>query len=166
MASAACEIPKSRLFHNQSGILGGDAGENDLRVHYDTISAYQENDLRPLVQRIVDMVAESLGGSDGDVEFMFNPLWDLSELDSSTVRKNITDSDVAYINAGVVEPEEIAMSRFSGDGINLDDMTIDVPRREKFLEQLSKQEIDLNEGGEDDGNPCPEGEEKVEFSEQ
>ena len=147
MASAACEIPKSRLFHNQSGMLGGESGENDLRVHYDTVSAYQENDLRPLLQRIVDMVAESLGGGEGDVEFTFNSLWQLSELDASTVKKNIAETDKIYIDACVVEPEEVAMSRFSGDGTNLEEMVIDTDRREKYLKQLSKQEIDLDEDG-------------------
>ena len=150
MASAACEIPKSRLFHNQSGILGGDSGENDLRVHYDTISAYQENDLRPLIQRIVDMVAESLGAAEGEVEFKFNPLWQLSELDESTVRKNVAEADKIYIDARVVEPEEVAVSRFGGDGTNLTDMIIDVDRRNTFLDELSKTPIDLNEGGDDE----------------
>ncbi len=152
MISAACEIPKSRLFNNQSGILGGDAGENDLRVHYDTVSAYQENDLRPLLQQIINMVSESLGGSEGDVEFKFNPLWQLSELDASTVRKNIADSDAVYIDKRVVEPEEVAISRFSGNGINLEEMIIDTKRREEFLEQLSKQEIEPGESEVDEND--------------
>lgn len=167
MASAACEIPKSRLFHNQSGILGGDSGENDLRVHYDTISAYQENDLRPLIQRIVDMVVESLGGAEGSVEFTFNPLWQLSELDESAVRKNVAEADAIYIDKRVVEPEEVAVSRFGGDGTNLTDMVIDVDRRTEYLEQLSKQPIDKDEGEfDDDGNPIVKEEDKVEFADQ
>jgi hypothetical protein len=150
IVSAAAEIPKGRLFHNQSGILGGDAGGSDLRVHYDNIGAYQENDLRPKLKTIIDVVAEGIGVDSADVEFEFNPLWMLSELEESTVRKNIADSDAAYITAGVVEAEEVALSRFGGDGINLDEMTIDTDRREKYLEQLSKQEIDLDEGDVDD----------------
>ena len=167
MASAACEIPKSRLFHNQSGILGGDAGENDLRVHYDTVSANQENDLRPLLQRLIDMVAESLGGAEGDVQFTFNPLWQLSELDESTVRKNVAEADAIYIDSRVVEPEEVAVSRFGGDGTNLTDMVIDVGRRKEFLDELAKKPIDKDEGEvDDDGNPVEKGEDKVEIKQQ
>lgn len=149
IVSAAAEIPKARLFHNQSGILGGDSGANDLRVHYDNISAFQETELRPHIQRVIDLVSESLGFGD-DIEFTFNPLWQLSELDESTVKKNVADTDIAYINAGVVEPEEVALSRFGGEGTNLDDMVINVDRRKEFLDELAKQKPDLDEGEPDD----------------
>jgi len=150
IVSAASEIPKARLFHNQSGILGGDAGESDLRVHYDNISSYQETKLRPHIKRIVDVIAESLGYGEDEVGFEFNPLWQLSELDEAKSRKEISESDINYINAGVVEPEEVALSRFSGEGINLADMIIDVDKRKRFLEALSKVEPDLDEGEPDD----------------
>lgn len=145
IASAASNIPKARLFHNQSGILGGDAGAADLRVHYDEISSYQETELRPHIKRIIDVVSESLGYAEGDISFTFNPLWQLSELDESTVRKNVAETDALYIDKGVVEPEEVALSRFSGDGTNLDDMVISVDRRKKYLDQLAKQKPDLDE---------------------
>ena len=150
IVSAACEIPKARLFHNQSGVLGGDAGGNDLRVHYDNVSAYQENDLRPNLQRIIDVVAESVGVNPEAIEFTFKPLWQLSELDEAKARKEISEADINYINAGVVEPEEVALSRFGGDAINLADMIIDKEKRIRFLEALGKQKIDLNEGEDDD----------------
>lgn len=150
IVSAASNIPKARLFHNQSGILGGDAGANDLRIHYDSISAYQETELRPHIQRMVNVIGESLGYAEDEVTFTFDPLWQLSELDASTARKNIADSDIAYINAGVVEPEEVAISRFGGDGIALADMIIDVDKRKRFLDQWGKLDIELNDGDEDE----------------
>lgn len=150
IVSAAVEIPKARLFHNQSGLLGGDAGSSDLRVHYDNISAFQETDLRPQIQKVVDLISESLGYQKGDVSFEFNPLWQLSELDESKVRKEISETDINYINAGVLEPEEVALSRFSGDSVNLSEMIIDVDKRKRFLEALAKQPIDLDEGNDED----------------
>ncbi len=157
IASAASGIPKARLFHNQSGVLGGDAGESDLRVHYDTISAFQETDMRPQLQRVIDVVAESLGYAEGDIEFTFNSLWQLSELDESKAKKETAETDAIYIDNGVVDPEEVAVSRFSGEGVNISDMVIDVDRRKKYLEQLSKQKIDLNENDPDDEDaPKPE----------
>lgn len=149
IVSAACEIPKARLFHNQSGVLGGDAGSADLRVHYDNISAYQEIELRPRLQSIIDTVAEPLGCAAGEIQFTFNPLWQLSELDESAVRKNVAETDATYIEANVILPEEVALSRFSGEGTNLDDMVINVDRRKDFLAQLGQQEMDLGEGDPD-----------------
>jgi len=145
VVSAAVNIPKARLFHNQSGILGGDAGSNDLRVHYDNIGAYQENNLRPKLRRIVDVVGEPFGIKPGEVDFTFKSLWRLSEVDEATVRKTTAEGDEIYIRNQVVEPEEVAISRFGGDGVNVMDMVIDVPRREKYLKELSKQDIEAGE---------------------
>jgi len=149
--SAAVEIPKARLFHNQSGMLGGDAGGNDLRVHYDNISAYQENTLRPKIRQIIDMISESIGIQPGEVDFSFNSLWQLSETDEAEVRYKTAQTDQIYVNAGIVEPEEVAISRFSTDEPNMSDMTIDIDRRTKYLAELAKQPIDTNEH--DDPDP-------------
>ncbi len=157
--SAAVEIPKARLFHNQSGLLGGDSGGNDLRVHYDNISAYQENTLRPQLRRIIDMISEALGIVPGEIDFTFNPLWQLSEMDEADVRYKTAQTDEVYIRNQVVEPEEVAVSRFSGDETNLMDMTINIDRRVKYLDELAKQPVDVSEPEELDSSkinmdPC------------
>jgi len=89
----------------------------------------------------------------------------LSELDESTVIKNVAEAEKIYIDSRVVEPEEVAVSRFGGDGTNLTDMIIDVDRRNTFLDELSKTPIDLNEGG-DDETDGDDPEDKVEIKEQ
>lgn len=140
LASAATGIPKSRLFQNQSGRLGGDAGENDLRTHYDKIAAYQKNQLRSKIRRILDVVLAPLGFEPGEMKFEFNPLWQLSEADDAAVRLKIAQSDEIYLREGVVYPEEVAKSRFSGDGIDVTDMHIEDKPRDDFLKQLAKGE--------------------------
>lgn len=152
LVSAACEIPKARLFHNHTGILGGDAGGNDLRVHYDNIKAYQENSLRPKLRKIIDVISEPLGLAAGEVDFTFNPLWQLSETDEAEVRLKTAQTDEIYIRNNVVHPEEVAVSRFGGDGVNLTDMVIDVDRRTEYLETLSKQKIEDEENEKDKEN--------------
>lgn len=143
--SAAAEIPKARLFHNQTGVLGGDPGANDLRVHYDNIAAYQENKLRAKIRRIIDLIGEPHGIKPGEVDFTFKQLWQLSEKDNADIYLKTAQADQIYINSNVVEPEEVALSRFSGDGINVNDMVINTERREEYLEELAKQPIDLDE---------------------
>lgn len=153
IVSAAVEIPKSRLFHNMSGKLGGDAGEADLRIHYDNIASYQNNRLFSRVRKIVDIIAEPHGIGPGEIDFEFLPLWELSELEEAKVRNEVADSDVKYINAGVLEPEEVALSRFAGDGIDIDNMTINVKRREDILKEIDKQPLlgEEPEPGEEEG---------------
>lgn len=139
-ASAATGIPRGRLFNNLSGRLGGDAGENDLRTHYDNIEAFQKNRLRRPVQQLLDIVLAPLGYAPGEAEFEWVPLWQLSETDAADIRLKVAQTDQIYIQTGVVEPEEVALSRFSGDGIDLDDMHIEEEPRKKFLKVFAKSE--------------------------
>lgn len=138
-ASAATGIPRSRLFNNLSGRLGGDSGENDLRVHYDTIRAFQKNRLHDLLQYAIDVALQPLGIEPGEMQFEFHPLWQPSEKERAETRLAVAQADKLYVEMGAVEPEEVAMSRFSGDGINLDDMQIETKPREAFLKELAKQ---------------------------
>jgi hypothetical protein len=52
----------------------------------------------------------------------------------------VAQADQIYIGTGVVQPEEVAMSRFSGDGVNISDMHIETKPREKFLKEYAKVE--------------------------
>lgn len=152
VASSAFEIPKSRFFSNMTGKLGGDSGESDLRVHYDNVAAFQKNRLASRIRKIIDVVSEPMGLAPGEVKFKWLPLWQLSALDDAKAREATANSDKIYIELGVVEPEEVAISRFGGDQIDITGMTIDVGRREKYLKQLSNQplvhEIEPGTGGE------------------
>lgn len=139
-ASAATGIPRARLFNNLSGRLGGDAGENDLRVHYDTIGAFQRNRLKKPIQQTIDIALAPIGFEPGECEFEFNPLWQISGKEKAEIYQAVSIADQNYINAGVLQPEEVAMSRFAGDGINTDDMHIETEPREKFLEEFRKTE--------------------------
>jgi len=159
VVSAAAEIPKSRFFHNESGRLGGDAGENDLRTHYDNIAAFQVNQLSSRVTRIADIVAEPLGYLPGEIKHTWQPLWQLSESEIAKQYNDTATGDVAYITAGVLQPEEVAVFRFGGESLNLVGMSIDPKRREKIIKALNNAPIDegeiLNEP-DDDPNPEPD----------
>ena len=153
MVSAAWNIPKSRFFSNMTGKLGGDSSEADLRIHYDNIEAMQKNRLSSKMRVVIDKVSEPFGFAPGDIKFEWLPLWQLSELDDAKVRNEVADSDVKYIQAGVVTPEEVYMSRFAGDEIDVTGMTGNTESRIKFLKQMAKQplasEIDEPEAGDD-----------------
>ncbi len=147
--SAAWNIPKSRFFSNMTGKLGGDTSESDLRIHYDNINAMQVTRLSSKVRKIIDIITAPMGFAPGEIKFEWVPLWQLSELDEAKVRKEVADSDKIYVDMGAVEPEEVAISRFGGEQINVTNMVIDVERRKKMLKQLSKQPVLIEPEGDD-----------------
>jgi hypothetical protein len=139
--SAGVEIPKSRLFQNQSGILGGDQGKNDLRIHYDNVASYQKVELAPKLRRLLDIVLAPHGFAPGEIHLEFNSLWQLSELEDADVRLKVAQADTAYVGMGAIEPEEVGLSRFSGDGINLDQYQVDADRLKTILKRKKEQAL-------------------------
>jgi predicted ABC-type ATPase len=67
------------------------------------------------------------GDVDEDVGFKFVPLWQASELEQSTIRKQDAETDEGLINAGVLDPQEVR-KRIAEDpdspymGLDVDDM--------------------------------------------
>ena len=57
----------------------------------------------------------------------------MTDLEQAQLEKTIGDRDVAYVTAGILHPEEVAMSRFGGGEFSLD-TNIDVEMRKKSLE--------------------------------
>ena len=139
--SAAADIPRSRLFQNVTGTLGGDPGKNDLRIHYDNIESMQETDMRAPLRRALDMILVPLGFEPEEIGFTWNPLWQMTDAEQSEIELKTAQKDQIYIQLGVVEPEEVALSRFSGETPDLRQMSINVERRGKALEDLKS--VDL-----------------------
>lgn len=94
-------------------------GDADMRIFYDLIKAKQEEKLQPVLERLVHLLISSkdsniqkLGLENWKIEF--SPLWQLSEAEKAVFRKSVADTDRIYIETGVVDPSEIALSRFGG----------------------------------------------------
>ncbi|MCT4713241.1 DUF1073 domain-containing protein [Enterobacteriaceae bacterium H11S18] len=88
--SGAVGIPLVRLFgQSPKGFSTGDA---DLANYYDRVSSLQERRLRLPVRRILDIIHRSELGKPlpDDFTFEFNPLWQMSDVDRSTVAVNVT----------------------------------------------------------------------------
>jgi len=100
-------IPLVKMFGiTPSGLNSSTDGE--IRTFYDTIKAEQERICTPNMRRLLDIVQLSLFGEiDDDITFTWNPLWSMDEKSASDLRKADTDRDVAYIEAGVLDPVEV-----------------------------------------------------------
>jgi phage-related protein (TIGR01555 family) len=135
--SAAAEVPVTILM-GQSPAGMNATGESDFRWFYDSIRTAQDNDLRPYLERIVRLVMLAADGPTGGKEpkvwdLKFAPLWQSTPTEQASLEKTVAEKDQIYLNAGVVLPEEIALSRFRSEGWS-SETQIDRDIREVVLE--------------------------------
>lgn len=138
--SAAAEIPRSRFFSGQSGALGGNVVDSDLRNYYDRIALKQTRLLKPAMTRFIKFVSFADSFDPDNIKFNFKPLWMPTEAEQTETRKLQADIDNIYIQGQVVTPEEVAESRFAKKEIDLTTMNIDFEEREK--QEQAQQEVD------------------------
>ncbi|TXG97739.1 MAG: DUF1073 domain-containing protein [Nevskiaceae bacterium] len=108
--SGAADIPVTRLF-GQSPAGMNATGESDTRNYYDRIASNQETDLRPIMDMLDKVLYLSEIGDEGfeDMCSDFNPLWQMSDTEKSTVGLNNAQRDKIYaIDIGAVSAGTIA----------------------------------------------------------
>jgi hypothetical protein len=108
-------------------------GESDVRWFYDSIKAQQNTVLRPAINKLVQLAFHALKIPEpANWTIRFNPLWQMTEEQQAAIRKTQAETDAIYINAGVVTPEEIALSRFGGDAYSTETVIDADARKELF----------------------------------
>ena len=115
--SAAVQIPVTILMGQSPA--GMDAtGDSDFRWFYDRIRSYQNLDLAPQIRRLVRVILRTKRGAGQaqKIDVTFPALWKESPKDEATRRATNATGDAAYVNAGILQPEEVALARFGGGG--------------------------------------------------
>jgi phage-related protein (TIGR01555 family) len=89
--------------------------DGEIRVLYDHIHAVQEKDYRPHVKRCSEVIQlNEFGEIDPDIDFEFEPLWELDDAGKSAVQKTQADTDAVYVELGAISNEEVR-TRLAGD---------------------------------------------------
>lgn len=122
--SASAEMPATLLF-GQSPAGMNATGESDIQLYYDRIAAEQEETLRAPLNRLIDLLWRTAEGpTRGSVpaqwSFDFVPLWQMDDKEKTAMRKTQAETDVAYIEQGVLDPDEVRQSRFGGDAYSIE----------------------------------------------
>lgn len=117
--ASAARMPATLLFGQSPAGLNA-TGESDIRLFYDGIKAAQEDSLRPRIDRLLEIIFAAREGPTGGKEpahwsYEFNPLWQETDSERAAVRKTQAETDAIYLQEGVLDREEVAMSRFGGD---------------------------------------------------
>ena len=143
--SASSDIPATRLF-GKAPVGMNATGESDLRNFYDHVREKQEFEFRPIFNYFDQILAKHAGIEIEDAEFVFNPLWQISDKEAAEVKLNNAQADQIYIDTNVI-PISTVTKQLQQEGTysNID------PDYIKELE-LAEKEIGLgmNEEGEEE----------------
>lgn len=155
--SAACRVPVTLLMGRSAAGMNA-TGDSDFRAYYDSVSAEREEDYKPALLKIYRLLAKARGADPEQVRIRCNKLWEPTEQEQSLTEKQDADRDVAYINAGVLHPEEVAL-RIKKGSRKVSDTEIDAEAREKSLEieleMMKDPEMHKPAVGEPGGDPLP-----------
>ncbi len=114
--ACAAHMPVTLLFGRSPAGMNA-TGEADIRGFYDEIESEQKNDIEPKIRRLVTLCclakdSPTKGVVPKKIAFKWNELWSTTKKEQAEVEKLLGDRDVAYVNAHVLTPGEVATSRF------------------------------------------------------
>jgi phage-related protein (TIGR01555 family) len=99
-------IPLVKLLGIQPAGLNA-SSDGEIRVFYDHIHAQQESLFREPLKYSLDIIQLSeFGEIDADIDFEFEPLYQLSELEMATVQKTNAETSATLVTAAIISPEE------------------------------------------------------------
>lgn len=118
LASAA-HMPVTILMGQAPAGLNA-TGDSDIRSFYDNIGANRERQLKPRLNILAKMLfAAKEGPTEGEEpenwSWKFGALWQPTEKEEAERRYIVAQADQIYIDAQVLIPAEVAISRFGGD---------------------------------------------------
>lgn len=128
----ASRMPHTKILGESPSGLGA-SGDSEERNWYDYVSNQQELELRPKIRRLCEVILRSRKGPTKGIVpdgwgFDFKPLWQPTEKEQAETRYSQAQTDEIYIRNNVLDPEEVALSRF-GSGSYSHETTIDVGAR-------------------------------------
>ena len=145
--SACSGIPMTKLFGTSAKGMSA-TGEGDMNNYYDMLCGIQENHIAPPL-KILDQVLcrSAIGSYPSDFDYEWNPLHQQDQLKKAQVNKLKSDTHIAYMDAGIVNPAQVQRElqaseeyQFSDDDIEAVENHYDDP-----LSLLDKEKISENE---------------------
>lgn len=100
--SGASDIPLTKLFGQAPKGLNA-TGDSDVRNYYDGIASQQENDLRDGLDTVLRVAHASILGKPApeELEFIFNPLWQMSANEKAEVAQSIATTVQIAVGFGL-----------------------------------------------------------------
>lgn len=113
------------LGEGPKGGLGQGAGDSEKLDWYDFVRNQQKIVLRPRLDTLFRYMFLSKNGPTRGViptgwTFEFAPLWQMSDKDKADVRLKTSQADASDIQNGILDPNEVAQSRYGGQKYSMD----------------------------------------------
>lgn len=146
--SGACGIPVTKLFGRSPAGLNS-TGDADMQNYYDIIEAYQESQLRPVLDKLLPIICVStLGAVPDDLDYTFNPVRRASDTEKQDLGSQQTAAVTQAFTAGLISQKTALQelqqsSKQTGMWTNITD------------DEIAKADDDTTAAGED--MPMPPG---------
>lgn len=132
--SSVTGIPITLLFGRSPAGLNA-TGDADTRNFYDMVKQLQETKLKGVLEKLIFYMFKAEYGPTHGIEpenwsIQFAPLWQNTEEQEAIIRRTVAETDAIYIDRGVLDPTEVAISRFGGDRWSMNTL-IDPEAREQ-----------------------------------
>jgi len=148
--ASAADMPATVLWGRSPAGMNA-TGESDLELWNNSCDAFREHHLRPRLHEVVELLmlaqdGPTQGALPDGWRVVFPALRQLSDAERATVRLQTSQADASDITAGILLPQEVAVSRFKPEGYSLETQ-IDIETRERLLKmELEQRETDLEAG--------------------
>lgn len=130
--ASAAKQPQTLLFGRSPAGMNA-TGDADFRAWFDSVEVERQTVLMPLLRRSYDIIGAALGIDVSKLEIEFPPLWELTALEQAQVRLATSQADALDIANGVLQPEEVAISRYGSGKYNPTTVAIDVDKLRSSL---------------------------------
>ena len=121
--ASSATIPINKLF-GQTPTGLNNSGAYDLANFNDTIKGYQNNIIKPFIDKVLEILLNEFEYSDIQAEFIFNPLEQLNELELAQANNLQADFYSKLIASGIISQDDALEMLKSKDLVN-DNITID-----------------------------------------
>lgn len=103
--AGAAEIPATKLFGMSPEGMNA-TGESDLTNYYDSIKQKQETTLRPILEKLLPIMAMSAWGAvPNDIQFEFNPVRNSSDQERANLVQQTSASIISAFQSGLISQQ-------------------------------------------------------------
>jgi phage-related protein (TIGR01555 family) len=156
IVAGATGIPATRLLGKAPDGMNA-TGEGDERNYNTMVEGRQENELRPLLERLDSVMLPSIGINDANAVFKFAPLSVLTEKEQTDIGKTKAETTQIYVNSGLLPERALSkgvQNQLVEDGLypGLDGALAEIPEDERFPD-LGEDDEDVVEPGSTETTP-------------
>ena len=98
----ASHYPMTKLFGRSPAGMNA-TGESDLKNYYDYVDTLRESRLRPVLEKLLPVLARSAGIRLEDADLSFPPLWTPTAKETADIAKTKADSIVSAFQSGLLD---------------------------------------------------------------